>query len=293
MFVGDLIMHLFRKAGSAIAPVLGDLLQAVVSRLGTALLPTFIQSLIIPFAYLFGTEHTQQTIGLLTSFGPVTLADGSTTPALDLVLNSWCETAETITGSWNIRVNDLGLAKLYAHPDPAIHSVMVRGDLIITDANRNKIMTRSRTLATPNEYTRVTFPVKALKLLLKDVQDGGKGKKGPGGADIADDDGVSCRFGLQTDIQDEEWNDDDPLGASNPADEFGFLSDWLDDGPGENDAQDDDEDLRADPLAQIDMGQHITDVLRSCYASNANGMHEMVDALTDAEKGTLRGVLTI
>ena len=283
MFVGDLIMHLFRKAGSAIAPVLGDLLRAVVNRLSTAILPSFIQSLIIPFAYLFGTEHTEQTIDLLTSFPPVNLPDGTSTPALDLVLNSWCETAETITGSWNIRVNDLGLAKLFALPYPAIQNVMVRGDLIITDANRNKIMTRSRTRATPNEYTRVHFPVKALKLLLKDVADTGKGKdkKGAGLDDIADDDG------------DEEWDDDDPLGSSNPADEFGFLSDWLNDGPGENDAQDDDEDLRADPLAQIDMAQHLTDVLRSCYSSNANGMHEMVNALSDTEKATLRNVLTI
>jgi hypothetical protein len=246
IFVGDLIMHLFRKAGPAIAPVLGDLLRAVVNRLSTALLPSFIQSLIIPFAYLFGTEYTQQTIDLLTSFPPVTTADGETVPALDLVLRAWCETAESITGSWNIRVNDLGLAKLYTLPSPAVRGVIVTGDLIITDSNRNTIMTRSRTKATPNQYTRIPFPVKALKLLLKDLQDVGKGKKGgkkgTDGLDIADDDG------------DEEWDDDDLLGAGNPADEFGFLSDWLDDAGGENDAQDDDEDLRADPLAQIDIG---------------------------------------
>ena len=38
---------------------------------------------------------------------------------------------------------------------------------------------------------------------------------------------------------------------------------------------------------------HLTDVLRGCYASNENGMHEMIEALTDVEKGILRGVLTV
>ena len=85
----------------------------------------------------------------------------------------------------------------------------------------------------------------------------------------------------------------------------------MDDGPSHDDAQDDDEDLRSDPMAQIDLGvsisvagernssmtnfcqQHITGVLRQCYASNANGMHEMIGALTDDEKGILRSVLTL
>lgn len=41
--MGELIMHLFRKAGEAIGPVLPDLLRAVVARLATATMPSFIQ----------------------------------------------------------------------------------------------------------------------------------------------------------------------------------------------------------------------------------------------------------
>lgn len=60
-------------------------------------------------------------------------------------------------------------------------------------------MTRSRTKVAPNRYTLIPFPVKALKLILHDVQmqEGGKGKeKGKGKAtaddlDIDEDDGVS------------------------------------------------------------------------------------------------------
>jgi hypothetical protein len=50
IFVGELIMHLFRKAGPSIAPVLPDLLQAVVQRLSTAKLPSFIQVCHLPGA---------------------------------------------------------------------------------------------------------------------------------------------------------------------------------------------------------------------------------------------------
>lgn len=59
-------------------------------------------------------------------------------------------------------------------------------------------MTRSRTITNPNEYTSIPFPLKALKLILKDVQivkQGEKGKTaGPSasaGSDIEEDDGVS------------------------------------------------------------------------------------------------------
>lgn len=283
LFVGDLVMHLFRKAGSAIAPVLGDLLNAMAARLGTAQTDSFVQSMIIPFAYLFGTEYTEQSLQLLQSFSPVTVEPDQTVPALDLVLQKWCDVADTITGSWNIRVNDLGLCKLFSVGSPAVSRVIVKGDLLITDANRNRIMTRSRTRAEPTTYSQIPFPIKALKLLLKDVQVEGKGKdKGKGkGLDVPDDDG------------DDEWDDDDLLAGPALDDEFALLSDWLDAGPNASDAQDDDEDLKADPLAQIDMGAHITDTLRSCYASNANGMHDMVEALSTEEKGVLQGVLTL
>jgi hypothetical protein len=61
--------------------------------------------------------------------------------------------------------------------------------------NMLAIMTRSKTKNSPNEYTSVPFPLKAFKLLLKDVQHQDSGsKKGKGKAldlEIEEDDGVS------------------------------------------------------------------------------------------------------
>jgi hypothetical protein len=112
-------------------PVLPDLLRAVVARLATAKLPSFIQvcralaihgiawvaadvaqSLVMPFAYLFSTEHTAQTIQLLSQFS-VPAVEGGEKSALEVVLSAWCETSETVSGSWNIRVRQVDLSFLH------------------------------------------------------------------------------------------------------------------------------------------------------------------------------------
>nr|XP_019009559.1 uncharacterized protein I206_06208 [Kwoniella pini CBS 10737]OCF48340.1 hypothetical protein I206_06208 [Kwoniella pini CBS 10737] len=282
IFVGELIMHLFRKAGSVMAPVLPDLLRAIVDRLTTAKLPSFIQTLALPFAYLFGTEYTTSTIDLLTSFSVVT--NGAEKSGLQVVLEAWCEHSDTITGSWNIRVSALGLSKLFMADDSRLKGVVCKGDLIVDERNRDTIMTRSRTRNNPNQFTQIPFPLKAFKLILKDVQS----------EPLQKDKGKKVDYDIEDDDGDEDWDDDDLLAGGDEVGEFDYLSSWLDTKDGnENDAQDDDEDLKSDPLAQIDMGQHLTDILRQSYGNNNNDIHFMINELSDVEKNTLRGVLTL
>lgn len=45
LFIGDLIIHLMRKTGEAVLPVLPELLQAMLLRMKTAKTATFIQVL--------------------------------------------------------------------------------------------------------------------------------------------------------------------------------------------------------------------------------------------------------
>ena len=91
---------------------------------------------------------------------------------------------------------DLGMLKLFTLADPRVASINVKGDLIVDEQNRDRIMTRSRTKDAPHRYTQIPFPLKALKLLLKDVQglQGGKKGKSKGAAGlegVEEDDGVS------------------------------------------------------------------------------------------------------
>jgi importin-9 len=44
LFIGDLIIHLMRRAGESILPILQQLLQAMATRMTTAKTATFIQA---------------------------------------------------------------------------------------------------------------------------------------------------------------------------------------------------------------------------------------------------------
>lgn len=103
LFVGDLVLHLIRKAGSSLGPVLPDLLRAFVTRLATAQTSSFAQSLILPFAYLV---H-QQLDTVLSLLESMTVPGQGSLPArsaLEVLLTSWCEHADVFQGFWQIKV---------------------------------------------------------------------------------------------------------------------------------------------------------------------------------------------
>ena len=119
----------------------------------------------------------------------------------------------------------------------------------------------------PHEFSSIPFPVKALKLLLHDVQSGGESATITAQGDTFDvesDDGVTSYLpsfiSYQTDrfshpFQDEDWAEE---GNVKPNDEFEFLSELI--GPKgmafDNDdvlEEEDDEDLQKDPVSTMDM----------------------------------------
>jgi hypothetical protein len=55
--------------------------------------------MVLPIAYLMATGFAPQMLALLGSLSPPTSED----PA-HLVLRTWCEISDDISGSWNIRV---------------------------------------------------------------------------------------------------------------------------------------------------------------------------------------------
>ena len=132
LVIGDLIIHLFRRAGDSVLPVLPDLLQAMLVRMRTAQTATFLQSLVVPFAFLVH-NHRDAALELLeaTRVGE----DGSL--GLDVLLNTWCENAVTFQGFWPTRVSALALCTLLASERPSLQAVVVKGDIIITAATTN------------------------------------------------------------------------------------------------------------------------------------------------------------
>lgn len=106
LFVGDLVLHLIRKAGSALGPVLPNLLRAFVTRLATAQTSSFAQSLILPFAYLVH-QQLDTVLDLLEGMTVPASGTSAARPALEVLLSSWCEHADVFQGFWQIKVRSV------------------------------------------------------------------------------------------------------------------------------------------------------------------------------------------
>ncbi|KAG8219346.1 armadillo-type protein [Butyriboletus roseoflavus] len=260
LVIGDLIIHVLRRAGDSVLPVLPELLHAMVQRMLTAKTATFLQSLIIPFVFLIHSK-ADTVLGMLES----TTTQGRT--ALDILIQTWCENAETFQGFWPTRISTLTLSQLYVSGRPTLQNLLVKGDIIIKPETRNG----------PHEFTSVTFPVKVLKLLVHDLRSKSESASFPGGERFVD-----------TDDEDEEWTEEEQQHQGLKEEEFNFLSEML--GPRgatfDNDDildESDDEDLRNDPISQIDMREHIITFFKDCAARNVNNFGANVDQLSAEE----------
>ena len=152
LVIGDLIIHLLRRAGESVLPVLPQLLEAMVRRMRTAKTATFLQvrlhlsalrcltltfsashdlqSLIVPFAFLI---HNQRDTVLDLLEGQA--VDG--TPALEVFTRTWCENAETFQGFWPPRVSTLALCACFASARPSLQGIIVKGDIIVKPETKN------------------------------------------------------------------------------------------------------------------------------------------------------------
>ncbi|KAG9313899.1 armadillo-type protein [Chiua virens] len=270
LVVGDLIIHVLRRAGDSVLPVLPELLHAMVERMLTAKTATFLQSLVIPFVFLIHNQ-ADTVLGLLES----TRTQERT--ALAVLIQTWCENAETFQGFWPTKLSSLTLSQLYASGRPSLQNLMVKGDIIIKPETKNVIMTRSRTKTAPHEFTSVTFPVKALKLLIHDLRSKAESVSFPGGEGLVD-----------SDDEDEEWTEEEQQHQGFKEEDFAFLSEML--GPRgvkfDNDDifdDDDDDDLKNDPISQIDIKEHIVRFFTDCAARNANNFAANVEQLSAEE----------
>lgn len=313
LFIGDLIIHLMRRAGDAIVRILPELLEAMVRRMATVKTATFVQSLVIPFAYLIHTGHRDTVLNLLQ--GIVIPVGGANKSGLEVLLQTWTENAETFQGLWASRVSTLALMDLFVASfmdgGERLRSVTVKGELVVRAETRNVIMTRSRTKQMPTEFTAVPFPTKALKLVLAELQaDGEPASLGLGGIAPADVD-----RDVESDDGEEDWSDDDDgvparpeptgalsagerayvqemLGGDVPQEVFAALSGGpgiaagmpsfadFDDG---TDYEGDDEDLMKDPLVQVDMQAHVLSFLRDAAARNSPEFAAVVGQLKPEE----------
>lgn len=56
---------------------------------------------------------------------------------LDILMQTWCENAETFQGFWPTRVSTLALAQLYLDGRPSLSGLLVKGDYIVKEETKN------------------------------------------------------------------------------------------------------------------------------------------------------------
>ncbi|KAF5393539.1 hypothetical protein D9757_000551 [Collybiopsis confluens] len=266
--IGELIIHLLRRAGESVLPVLPELLQAMVTRMLTAKTATFVQSLVVPFAFLINNQR-DTVLSLLEEMN----VQGRT--GLDVLIQTWCENAETFQGFWPSRSSTVALTALFVSGRPSLQTLMVKGDIILKPETKNG----------PTEFTSVPFPVKTLKILLHEVQSGGEPATMGNTQEFADD--------VDSDDGDNDWAD---AGEVAKESEFEFLSELI--GPKgmafDNDDildDSDDEDLKGDPVSQMDMQGHLVSFFRECAAQDTNQFSSVVEQLSAEETLVVRHIM--
>ncbi|KAF8314424.1 ARM repeat-containing protein [Clavulina sp. PMI_390] len=273
LVIGDLIIHLIRNGGDAILPVLPDMLKAMVIRLSSSNTATFIQSLVVPFAYVIYSQR-DTVLGLLKSMHDV--PNHTPEEAFRMFVETWVDNAEMFVGFWATRVSTLALCQLFLSTDEALRSMHVKGDQIIDPATRDVVMTRSKTRVTPIQYESIPFHVRALKIILHELQNSVEADR-PKAEDAESDDG------------DEAWADDEVF-SSMKQEEFQFLSEFAEEGDGDL-ADVVDEDLRSDPISQVDLREHLLTFLRQCAAANPPEFAAIASRLTPDEAEVIHKVV--
>jgi hypothetical protein len=171
IFLGELITKLIQKGGNYLVLLLPRLLTAVIYRLDNAKMPAFIETMVLIFCRLIETQCTA-VISLLSE---IQLNGYS---GLELFVRSFCDCFPDLQGINTVKVGTLAMIMLLSSKDTRLYSITVKGDLIVNNSKR--IVTRSQSRDTPDQYSLDIFPKKGLKLLLDEYQTQKESKmKGP------------------------------------------------------------------------------------------------------------------
>ncbi|KAI7871897.1 armadillo-type protein [Spinellus fusiger] len=273
LFVGDLIVTLFQKAGSNIASVLPDLLNAVLVRLETTTYQPFIQSLVLVFAHLMISQ--QDTV---LQFLKGTTIHGKS--GLNILMPTWCDNHDSFSGYYSLKVSGIALSKLLLVNDPVLQSMTVKGDIVVNPDGG--IVTRSRAKRNPDQYTMIPLLTKIIKLLLSDL------------GNVLPNDQAPQEDNESVGDEDNDWEDldDDPSFSSRQ--EFDYLSDMLANIHEDEDDEENDPGLKDDPIYKTDMKDYLTEFFRSCSQHNVNHFVETCQQqLNDEEKQILSVVFNV
>ncbi|EMR11259.1 hypothetical protein PNEG_00290 [Pneumocystis murina B123] len=256
-FFGPLVIAIIYRAGERFRDYLPDFLEAIVIRLTYPSSPRFCQELLLIFAHLI-INQTKLIVDFLYNIK----INGVT--GLEILLKSWCENIDIIHGYKNIRTSSVALINLFMLQDQRFSDIVVKGDLIINESD--EIITRSKAKLNSEKYFFISFLVKVIKILLKElstfIEIDDKKSIGTSKADFSNDD-------------DDEWEDDLDSNTYNTYEAYTLSND---------------DDSIDDPLNELDLQKFLVDFFKNIVSNNINDIKSMASYLTQEECSILASV---
>ena len=276
VFAAPLLGQMLRRLPNQMAPVLPEVVAAVVRRARDAEQPNLVAALVPVLARLAHTDADALVAMLAASPAP-TLAgergaregeDGlpKAATALDAAMRCWVGFQGDVQGAFDIKITVTALATLLAseRSAPALAAVAVRGKPVVADAG-DAPRTRARARAAGPERFHPTPAPEAMLALLADAV-----LEAREAAALGDED------------DDDEWEDEDEEGDDGEGDPktgggggvgrsggglFGgdLLERLME--KGIDDAEDDDLDELEDPLNSVDVERFVAGALQSAHAA--------------------------
>ena len=275
VFAAPLLGQMLRRLPNQMAPVLPEVVAAVVRRARDAEQPNLVAALVPVLARLAHTDADALVAMLAASPAPPLAGergaregeDGlpKAATALDAAMRCWVGFQGDVQGAFDIKITVTALATLLAseRSAPALGAVVVRGEPVVADAG-DAPRTRARARAAGPERFRPTPAPEAMLALLADAV-----LEAREAAALGDED-------------DDEWEDEDEEGDDGEGDPktgggggvgrsggglFGgdLLERLME--KGIDDAEDDDLDELEDPLNSVDVERFVAGALRSAHAA--------------------------
>ena len=293
-FVGKLIFVTIIKG----SPYLGNenvhlLLRSVLSKLQTSETLSVIQSLIMVFAHLIN-HHLANVLDFLSSLpGPT----GSQS-ALEFVLTQWLSRQHLFYGAHENKVSIIALCRLLENSivnsgqDQRLNLNLIRvpGDPIVSDSPGVK--TRSKSAAVTERWTIIPCSVKILKLLLNELDciesvDETSENEYDEEDDENDDNEECIEEGIKSGMHvtnNGGHGDNDAHSTFVNVPQFQDIIDVI-----ESDYEDeDDDDILNDPISKINLGEHLTNFVRSFTTTPY--ANEFASHLSENEKSILEKI---
>jgi hypothetical protein len=270
--------------------ILDELLSAVLNKLHTTQDLELQSGLLFVIIRLFYVNQDLAIDFLLSKS-----LDNS--PALNVFLRLWTDLHESIKGKYRQSFSLIGMCNLFLSSNNKLDGITVKGDAIATNTGRS---TRSKPQKT--QYAEEGLKFRIIKLLIREHMVIEEGELDDyNSEDYTDDDDDDDDDGEEGHEEEEniisqfliDNNMIKPGTNFVNAEKMAYFNQIADDKAGFEDEEDDDPQIKEDPLYQVNLKDYILDFYKAFAAQNPSAFEELYNSLPPMDKNHLKKMMNI